>query len=132
MISDNMLAFERQHGRAPFLQLRVDGGLEFLVVRLVESGVGWIESGKRLRNVLSDRLSNDWINREVRVAKRMHVTGRTCDICGHVHEANSLRSLHASRFADLDLRVPRVLKEWRQPAELKLRAAVDQDISIAH
>src|SRR5438034_9388010 len=95
MISHNMVAFEWRHGRAPFLQLRVDGGLEFLVVRLVESGVGWIESGKRLRDVLRNRFGDDRVNREVRVAQRMHVTSSACDICGQVHEANSLRRFAA-------------------------------------
>src|SRR5437667_1204736 len=132
MQSHTHTSLDRNIGPAPFLQLRVNGGLEFLVVRLVESGVRWIESGKRLRNVLGDRFGDDRVNREVRVAKRMHVTRGARDVRRYVHETNSLGSLHASRFADLDLRVPRVLKEWRQPAELKLRAAVDQDISIAH
>src|SRR5438309_4453945 len=131
MISHNMLAFERQHGRAPFLQLRVDGGLEFLVVRLVESGVRWIESGKRLCNVLRNRFGDDRVSREMWITERVHVTGGACDICGHVHEANSLRSLNAPRFADLDFWIARVLQKRRQPAELKLRATVDQNIGIA-
>src|SRR5438094_2877544 len=125
MISDNMLAFEWRHGRAPFLQLRVDGGLEFLVVRLVESGVGWIESGKRWRDVLRNRFGDDRVNREVRVAQRMHVTSSACDICGHVHEANSLRRLDASRLTDFDLGIARVLQKRRQPTELELGAAVN-------
>src|SRR5207245_9773945 len=122
MISHNMLAFERQHGRAPFLQLRVDGGLEFLVVRLVESGVRWIESGKRLCNVLRNRFGDDRVSREMWITERVHVTCGACDICGHVHEANSLRCLDASRLADFNIWVPRILQKWRRPAQLEPRA----------
>src|SRR6266404_7111149 len=132
MISHNMLAFERQYGRAPFLQLRVDRSLEFLVVRLVESGVRWIESGKRLRDVLSNRLRDNRVSREMWITQRMHVSRSARHICGHIHKTNSLRCLDASRFTDLDLRVPRILQKRWQPAQFKLRAAVDQDLGIAH
>ena len=131
VIRDDVLAFKRQHGGAPFLQLRVDGRLEFLVVRFVKCGVRRIESGKRLRNMLRDRFRDDRIDREMRIAERMHVARGARDVRRHVHEADALRSLNASRFADLDFRVPRVLQKWRQPAELELRAAVNQHIGIA-
>src|SRR5438093_4095522 len=90
VISHDLLAFEWRHGRAPFLQLRVDGGLELFVVRLVECCVRRIESGKRLGNMLRNRLRDDRIDSEMRITKRMHVTRSARHICRHVHEANSL------------------------------------------
>ena len=131
VIGDDVLAFERQHGGAPFLQLRVDRRLKFLVVRFVKCGVRRIERGKRLRDMLRDRLGDDRIDSEMRIAKRMHVARGARDVRRHVHETDALRRLHASRFADLDLRVPRVLQKRRQPAELELCAAVDQHIGVA-
>ena len=65
---------------------------------------------------------------EMWIAERVHVAGRARHIRRHVHQANSLRSLHAARFAQLDLRVARILQERRQPADLQLRAAIDQHI----
>src|SRR5436309_116712 len=132
MICRYMLTAKRQQGCAPFLQLSVNSRFEFLVVRFVKSGVRRIERGKRLRDMLSNRLRDDRIDSEMRIAERMHITRGARDVCGHVHEANSLRCLDASRFADLDLGIPRILQKWRQPAELQLRAAVDQNVSIAH
>ena len=68
---------------------------------------------------------------EMRIAERVHVAGRAGHVRRHVHQANALRSLDASRFADFDLRIARVLQERRQPADLQLGAAVDQHIGVA-
>src|SRR6516162_5245699 len=127
-----MLAVKRQQGCAPFLQLSVNSRFELLIVRFVKSGVRRIESGKRLRDMLRNSLRDDRIDGEMRITERMHVTGGPCDVCGYVHEANSLRCLDPPRLADLDLRVPRILQKRWQPAEFQLCAAVNQNIGIAH
>src|ERR1051325_470251 len=111
MICRHMLTLERQQRCAPFLQLSVNSRFELLVVRFVECCVRRIERGKRLRDMLSNSLGDDWIDCEVRITERMHVARGAGDVCGHIHETNSLRCLHASRFADLYLRIPRVLKQ---------------------
>src|SRR5215831_20674614 len=54
VISDNVLAMKRQQRSAPFLQLCVDRGFKLLVVSLIKCSIGRIQSGKRLRNMLSD------------------------------------------------------------------------------
>src|SRR5215471_16665608 len=126
-----MLSMKRHHGGAPFLQLRVDGRLKFLVVCLVKCGIRRIQSGKRLRDVLCNRLCNNRINSEMRITERVNITRSPCDICWHVHEANAFRRLDSSRLAGLDLWIPRVLQKWRQPAELELGATVNQHIGIA-
>ena len=59
--------------------------------------------------MLRDRLRDDRIDSEMRIAERVHVARGARDICGHVHETNSLRRLNPSRLADLDFRVARVL-----------------------
>src|SRR5205085_10743563 len=82
--------------------------------------------------MLSNRLRDDRVDSEMRITERMHITRGAGDVRRHVHEANSLRCLDASRFADLDLRVPSILQKWRQPAEVQLSAAVDQHIGVAH
>src|SRR5439155_12512122 len=79
-----------------------------------------------LRNCFGD----DWIDGEMRIAECMHVARSARDICRHVHETNPLRSLHASRLADFDLGIARVLQKRRQPSKLELRATIDQDVSI--
>ena len=82
-----------------------------------------IEGGKRLRDMLSDRFCDYWIDRKMRIAERVHVPRGACDVCGHVHETNSLRRLNAPRFADLDLWVARVLQKRRQPSKFQLGLA---------
>ena len=69
--------------------------------------------------------------RKMRITECVHVSRGARHVCGHVHQANSLRRLNAPRFADLEFRVSRVLKKWRQPAQLKFRPAIDQDIGVA-
>src|SRR6266446_3083388 len=103
MICSYMLTAKRRQGCAPFLQLSVNSRFEFLVVRFVKSGVRRIKSGKRLRDMLSNRLGDDWIDSEMRITERMHITRGARHIRRHVHEVNSLRCLDASRLADLDL-----------------------------
>ena len=44
---------------------------------------------------------------------------------------NSLRRLHASRFANLDFWIAGVLQQGRQPAEFELGPAIDQHIGVA-
>src|SRR5438552_1027909 len=132
MICRHMLPAKRQQGCAPFLQLSVNSRFEFLVVRFVKCGVWRIESGKRLRDMLSNRFRDDWVDSEMRIAERMHITRGARHIRRHVHEVNSLRCLDASRLTDFNLWVPRILQKWRQPAQFELRAAVDQDIGVAH
>src|SRR5262245_19256768 len=67
----------------------------------------------------------------MRISERVNITCSPCDICWHVHKANAFRRLDSSRFANLDLWIPRVLQEWRQPAELELGATVNQRIGVA-
>src|SRR5262245_42271148 len=90
VIGDDLLTMKRQQRSAPFLQLRVDRRLKFFVVRLVKCGVRRIQSGKRLRDVLRNRLGNNRINSEMRISERVNITRSSCDICWHVHEANAL------------------------------------------
>src|SRR5215472_16322492 len=98
-----MLPTKRQQCSAPFLQLRVDRGFKLLVVRLIKCGIGRIQSGKRLRDVLCNCLGNDRINGEMRITERMNVTGSSRDVCWYVHEPNALSRLDPSWFAYLDL-----------------------------
>src|SRR5262249_22523901 len=109
MICCHVLAVKRQQRCTPFLQLGVDGRFELLVVSFVKCGIYRIESGKRLRNMLSNRLRNDRIDSEMWITERMHITGGARDVRGYIHEPNPLRCLDASRLTDLDLRVPRIL-----------------------
>ncbi len=46
VIGGDVLAFKREQGRAPLLKPGIDGGFEFLVVRVVGSGVGWVDCRK--------------------------------------------------------------------------------------
>ncbi len=85
VIGDDVLSFKRQQGRAPFLKLGIDGGFEFFVVRVVDSGVGWVDRGKRLRDVLRDRFGNDWVDSEMWIAQRVHVASGTRHIRRHIH-----------------------------------------------
>src|SRR6266496_4217305 len=132
VIRHDVLSTKRQQRRAPFLQLRIDRRLEFFVVRFVKRSIRRVQSGKRLRNMLSNRLRDDRVDSKVRIAERMHVTCGACGVRRHVHQANTLRCLNPPWFADFDLGISRVLEKWRQPAELELCAAVDQYISVTH
>ena len=67
----------------------------------------------------------------MRITERVHVARGTRDVGGDVHETHTLRGLNASGFADIELRVARVLQERGEPAEFQLGAAVDQDIGVA-
>ena len=49
----------------------------------------------------------------------------------HLHQSNPLRCLHPSRLSDFDLWVARVLQQRRKPADLELRAAINQHIGLA-
>ena len=62
VIGDDVLAFERQHGCAPFLELGVDRRFELLVVRVVGRGVRRIDGANDLRDVLRDRLGDDRVD----------------------------------------------------------------------
>src|ERR1051325_7658302 len=90
VICDDLLTMKWQQRSAPFLQLSVNRALELLVVRLVKCGIRRIQSGKRLRDVLCNRLGNNRINSEMRISERVNVTRSSCDICWRVHEANAL------------------------------------------
>ena len=67
----------------------------------------------------------------MRVAHRVHVAGRARQLRRHLHQPNPLRRLHAPGLADFDFRIARVLQERRQPADLELRATVDEHVGLA-
>ena len=64
----------------------------------------------------------------MRIAQRVHVAGGAGHVRRHIHQPNALRRLDAPGFADFDLWIARVLQERRQPADLQLRAAIDQHV----
>ena len=65
------------------------------------------------------------------IAQRVHIAGGASHIGWDIHQTNSLRRLHPSGFADVELGVARILQKRRQPSQLQLRAAVNQYISAA-
>ena len=131
VIGDDVLSLERQHGRAPLLELRVDGRFELFVVRVIGRGVRRIHRAERLRDVLRDGLGDDRVDDKMGIAEGVDVASGAGRAGGHVHQAHALRSLDAAGLADFDLRVARVLQQRRQPPDLEFGAAVDQDISVA-
>src|ERR1022692_106135 len=75
VIGDDVLAFERQHGSAPFLQLGVDGRFKFFVVRFVNRRISRIDCRECLCNVLRHRFGNDRVSHEMWIAERVDVAG---------------------------------------------------------
>ena len=109
VISGDVLGFERQHGRAPFLEFGVNRGFEFFVVRVIGCGVAWVECGKGLGDVLRDCFGNDRVDSEMWIAEGVHITSGAGHVRRHIHQSDSLRSLHSPGFANVELRVACIL-----------------------
>ena len=80
--------------------------------------------------MLCDGLRDDRIGHEMRIAQRVNISRSAGDVGGR-STIDSLRRYDPPRFARIDLRVSRVLQQWRQPADFEFRAAFDQHIGIS-
>ena len=81
--------------------------------------------------MLRDGFSDNRIDAKMGIAQSVDVSGGASDVCWHVHQANALRGLDSPWFARFEFWIARVLQKGRQPAELKLGPAIDQDVGVA-
>src|SRR5438874_661151 len=102
VISNDMLPFERQHRRSPFLKFSVNRGFELFVVGVVGGGVRGINRRKRLRDVLGDRFGNNRVDGKMRITERMHISGRARQYGWDFHQMDSLRRLDPPWLANLE------------------------------
>ena len=106
----------------------IPAGEKFGGVRPIPAAVCRVELGKPLGQRLGNALNAARMQVHVRIALRMHVALRPVDALRNLEAPHEVRGQEMPGRAGLDVRVARAPQQQRQPADLEVRTAADEQV----
>jgi len=128
VLDEDRDALERGRLLVPICHRRTPALRERLVPRLVVRRIRRVELGQAGRERCGDAGDIAWIGLDVGITSRMDIALGAIETHRLFKECRVTRRLEIARLASLDLRIPGLLRDERQPADFELGTGGDDEV----